>query len=329
MSERWEEGTRHPERRFCEVAIVGGGPAGLTAGLYCARAALKTVLFEEKVAGGQLWNTQDIEDYPGFRHVTGAELAQRFEEHARDFGLDIQPYAVQEVYADGELRVVRTLDGPEYAAAAVIVCSGGEPVKLGVPGEEELAGRGVSYCAVCDGPFFQDQEVAVVGGGDSAFQEALFLTRYARRVHLIHRRDEFRASAVLQGELSAHPKVNILRSHQVEGIEGQDRVEAIRLRDAKTGETRRLDVDGVFIFVGFRPRSRLFRDHVRHDASLYLLTDDRMETSIPGVFAAGDVRAQLARQITTAVGDGTTAALAAAHRVEELRREGVLPASGG
>ncbi len=302
-----------------DVIIVGGGPAGLAAGLYAARMNLRTVLLERGPLGGQLLNTELIEDYPGFESILGAELAEKMGEHARKFGLDIRdfaPVAGIEVAEDGT-KVVRLEDGSEVRAPALILAAGGLPRKLGVPGEVEFAGRGVSYCAVCDGAFFKGQELAVVGGGDAALEEGDFLTRYASRVHVIHRRDQFRAQPVLQERARANPKIAFILNAQVQEITGDGQVSSVRY--VQDGESKELPVGGVFIFVGFLPNSDLVGSHVDHDSAGYLLTDRDMQTSIPGLWAVGDVRAQLTKQIATAVGDGTTAAVAASQYVEELR----------
>jgi thioredoxin reductase (NADPH) len=299
-----------------DVIIVGGGPAGMTAGLYTSRAKLKSLLIEKKLPGGQLWNTELIEDYPGFESITGAELAQRMESQVRRLGLEIEADGVVCIKPDERRKVVELESGKELIAKAVIVTTGGEPRKLGVVGEEELQGRGVSYCALCDGAFFQDQVIAVVGGGDSAVEEGEFLTRYASKVYLIHRREEFRAQAALLDKARRNPKIETILNSTVEEIHGTDSVEYLTIK--REGKLERLDVTGVFVFIGFIPNIQLFCGHVNHDKHGYIITNDRMETSIPGLFAAGDLRAQLTRQITTAVGDGTTAAIAAQHFVEAI-----------
>ena len=304
-----------------DVVVVGAGPAGLTAGLYCARANLTTALLERGIPGGQLLNTDVIEDWPGEEHITGAELAQKFDAHTRKFGIELIMKNVSQIYVDGDRKIVETDDGDVFAALAVIVTAGGEPRKLDAPGEKELQGKGVSYCGVCDGPFFKDQVMAVIGGGDSAFQEAVYLTRFASKVYLIHRRDEFRAQKDLQERAFKNPKVEVIRSHVVERIVGDDKVESAVIQNVKDDSTRTLELGAVFIYVGFNPYGpRLFRDHLKHDEQCYILTDTKMETETPGVFAAGDTRAQLARQITTAVGDGTTAAIAAEQYIEGLKK---------
>jgi thioredoxin reductase (NADPH) len=303
-----------------DLIIIGGGPAGLTAGLYAARANMSVILLEGKDTGGEILNTELIEDYPGFESVTGAELAQKMAEHARKFGLKIETYArVKQIRVDGDRKVVELEDGTTHRAYAVIVTVGGEPTKLGVPGEAEYHGRGVSYCAVCDGAFFKGSDLAVVGGGDSAFQEGLFLTRFAKKLHLVHRRAEFRAQAILQDRLLAKDLVHTVTPATVKEIGGDG--SAVKWMDVdRDGKVERIPVEGVFIFVGFKPVGKeLFADHIAHDENGYLITDQYMQTSIPGVYAAGDTRAQLAKQITTAVGDATTAVLHAERYIEELK----------
>ncbi len=312
-----------------DVIIVGGGPAGLCAALYAGRGMLKTLLIERGVPGGELLNTELIEDYIGFERILGRELAEKMTNHARKFGAEFVTDTVEAIERDGEGGFrVRTELGRTYRAPAVIVTAGGTPSKLNVPGEQEYAGRGVSYCAVCDGAFFKGETLAVVGGGDAAVEEADYLTRYAAKVYLVHRRDQLRASPILQQRAFANPKIEMIWNKVVEEIEGEARgVTALRLKDTVTGEVSRLAVGGVFIFIGFRPNTGIIREHVTHDANGYLVTDANMMTSIPGLFAAGDVRAQLTRQITTAVGDATTAAIAVQKYLAERREQAALGAA--
>ena len=275
---------------------------------------LKAVVLERGFPGGELLNTELIEDYPGFETILGHELAQKFAEHAAKFGAEFQNGVVVESVSkrpDGVFET-RTESGDVYESPAVIVTAGGTPVKLGIPGELEYAGKGVSYCAICDGAFFRDQTIAVVGGGDAATEEADFLTRYADKVYLIHRRDELRSSKILQQRIFANPKVEVIWNTVVESVEGdaQGLVKTLKLRDVVTGAASDLAATGMFVFVGFRPNTGIIDGHVDHDDMGYLLTDANMHTSIRGLFAAGDVRAQLTRQVTTAVGDATTAAIA-------------------
>src|SRR3954452_17216752 len=243
------------EEHLWDVLIVGGGPAGLTAGLYAARANLKAVLVERLLPGGELLNTDLIEDYPGFVSVTGRELAEKMEEHARAFGLRIDSETVLKIERDDGHFVTRTEDGPEYRSKTVIMTAGGVPRKLEVPGEEELAGRGVSYCAVCDGPLFKNKVLAVAGGGDSAFQEGLYLTRHASKVYIIHRRNEFRAQPILQDKARENEKIEFITSAAIEEIGGERTVEWAKVKNLKDGTSTTLPLDGVFIFIGFTPNS--------------------------------------------------------------------------
>ncbi len=301
-----------------DVAIIGGGPAGLTAGLYAARANMNAVLFDAKGVGGEILNTDLIEDYPGFASITGRELAEKMAEHATKFGLKVEIQGVTKVSSDGDRKILEMADGTTHTAAAVILTVGGEPIKLGVPGEEEFNGKGVSYCAVCDGAFFKGADLAVVGGGDSAFQEGLFLTRFGKKLYVIHRRSTYRAQAILQERLLSIDMVEPLTPATIKEIGGENIVQWMDVDH--DGVIKRIPVDGVFIFVGFKPLGReLFEEHIDHDKDGYILTDSNMRTNIPGVYAAGDCRAQLARQITTAVGDATTALLHAERYIEELK----------
>jgi thioredoxin reductase (NADPH) len=317
------------EREY-DIAVVGGGPAGLTAALYAGRALKRTLLLEAGLPGGELLNTEAIEDYPGFNSITGPELASKMAEHALSFGAELVSARVSAIVPlpDGRQRIEVEEEEPYYAKA-VIVTAGGQPRKLEVPGEQEYAGRGVSYCAVCDGAFFRGEHLAVVGGGDAAIEEAAFLTRYASKVTVIHRREEFRAQPLLLERARQNPKIEFLLDTVVEEITGDEsRVTSLRLRNVRTGERSEFAVGGVFIFVGFIPNTQLVAGHVEHDAQGYYLTDANMRTSIPGIFAAGDVRAQLTRQVTTAVGDGTTAAIAATKYVEEELAQPEMAAVG-
>ena len=305
-----------------DVVIIGAGPAGMTAALYAGRSMLKTVVLERGAPGGELLNTEVIEDYPGFEHVLGYELAEKFESHARKFGAEFrQATAVTVRRVDDGWFETTTDSGDVYRSPAAIVTAGGTPIKLNIPGEQEYAGKGVSYCAICDGAFFKEHVVAVVGGGDAAVEEADFLTRYASKVYLIHRRAEFRASKLLQQRIFANPKVEIIRDTVVDRIEGdaQGLVHNLALRNTKTGETSNLAATGIFVFIGFRPNTGIIDGHFDHDEMGYIRTDTHMQTSIPGLFAAGDLRAQLTRQVTTAAGDGTTAAIAVEKYLTKLR----------
>ena len=313
-----------------DLIIVGGGPAGLCAAMYAGRGMLKAVLLERGVPGGELLNTEWIDDYPGFEHVLGRDLAQKMAAHAVVFGADIRQENVEAITRrDDGIFEVTTSSGTAYEAPTVILTAGGTPTKLGVPGEQEYAGRGVSYCAVCDGAFFKAETIAVVGGGDAAVEEADYLTRYAEKVYVIHRRDEFRASRILQERLFANPRIEVIWNKRVRELQGGPTgLQALRLEDTVTGGETILPVTGCFIFIGFRPNSGLVKEHFAHDASGYVITDDRMMTSIPGLFAAGDLRVQLTRQVTTAVGDATTAAIAVEKYLKD-RQRGVVGAKVG
>ncbi len=301
-----------------EVAIVGGGPGGLTAGLYCARATRKTIIFEKYLVGGQIANTDLVEDYPGFESIDGRELAEKMSAHAKKFGVENVADEVTDIWNEGDFKMLATASGKLYLVKAVILSTGGSPNKLGVDGEERLYGKGVSYCAICDGAFFKGQVLAVVGGGDAALEEGGFLTKYASKVYLIHRRDEFRAAKIVQERAKANPKMEMILNSVVESVNGENRVESVTVKNVKSGEIRDIPVGGVFPFIGFTPNSNVTREELKKDSGGYIVTDDHMQTSIPGIFACGDVRSQLVRQITNAVGDGTTAAVAAEHHIEAI-----------
>jgi thioredoxin reductase (NADPH) len=310
-----------------DVIIVGAGPAGLCAAMYVGRGLLRGLTIERGAPGGELLNTDLIEDYIGFESIKGWELAQKMTEHAKKFGAEIVTDTVERIRKaeDGWFEVA-TARGQRYRAPAVILTAGGTPVKLGVPGEQEYAGKGVSYCAVCDGAFFKGEVLAVVGGGDAAVEEADYLTRYASKVYIVHRRDQFRASKILQERAFANPKIEVVWNKKVLEIKGTARgTDHLVLEDTVTGGRSTLQVGGVFIFVGFKPNTGLVEGarggHLKHDAAGYLVTDERMMTSLPGLFAAGDVRSQLTRQITTAVGDATTAAIAVEKYLAAARKK--------
>lgn len=283
---------------------------------------------ERGIPGGQLWNTEDIDDYPGFGLVQGPELAQKMQQHAEKFGAEIETASVTAIWSDGDEKVVETDDGTQHRALVVIVTAGGEPRKLGVPGEQELAGKGVSYCAVCDGAFFKGERIAVVGGGDSAVEECAYLTRYGSEVFIIHRRDQFRAQPILVEQMEATGKVRKVLDSVVEEIVGDERVRGLKIKNLKTGEESELEVGAVFPFVGFIPHSDIFREDIELDDGGYIVSDEKMSTSIPGIFVAGDVRSQYVRQISNAVGDATVAALAASAYIDSLKLTRLKAAAG-
>jgi thioredoxin reductase (NADPH) len=290
--------------------------------MYAGRSMLKSVVLERGFPGGELLNTEVIEDYPGFEHVLGHELAQKFADHAAKFGAEFKTGVIVECVqkADDGSFETRTDAGDIYKSPAVIVTAGGTPIKLGIPGEAEYAGKGVSYCAICDGAFFREQVIAVVGGGDAAVEEADFLTRYASKVYLIHRRGDLRASKILQKRLFENSKIEVIWNAIVDEVEGdaQGLVKNLKLRDVNSNQARDLAVQGMFVFIGFRPNTGIIDGHIDHDDMGYLRTDANMQTSMRGLFAAGDVRSQLTRQVTTAVGDATTAAIAAEKYLKAL-----------
>jgi thioredoxin reductase (NADPH) len=294
------------------VIIIGSGPAGYTAALYTARANLEPLVFEGSVtAGGALMTTTDVENYSGFPEgILGPELMDKFRAQAERFGAELVPDDVTAVDLTGEVKVVRTADGTEYRAHAVILAMGSGYRKLGLPTEDELSGHGVSWCATCDGFFFRDQDIAVVGGGDSAMEEALFLTRFAKSVTVVHRRDELRASKIMQDRAFANDKIRFAWNSEVTGISGSGAVEAVTLTDTETGKTRELPVTGMFIAIGHDPRSELIKGQVDLDEEGYALVDgSSTRTNLPGVFASGDLVDHTYRQAVTAAGTGCAAAL--------------------
>ena len=299
-----------------QVVIIGGGPAGLSAGLYASRAGLKSLLIERGMFGGQIVNAQRVENYPGFPEgIAGSELGRLMQQQATIYGLETVTAGVLGI-EPGPTHKVFSSDGT-FEADAVIIAAGSQYRRLGVPGEDRLLGRGVSYCATCDGFFFRDQEVAVVGGGDTAITDALDLTQLAARVYVIHRRNELRASRVLQERAFAQPRLNFLWDTVVEEIAGEEEVRELKLRNLKTGQRPSLAVAGVFVAVGLKPNSEPFAAALELDEGGHIGTNDLMETSVPGIFAAGDIRRNSARQAVTAAGDGATAALFALRFIQE------------
>jgi len=293
-----------------DVIIIGSGPAGLTAGMYTGRAEMKPLLFTGSEIGGQVSITMEVENYPGFPEgITGPELIQRMQQQAEKFGCRVIVDTVSEVLVDQRPFVVKTVSGKAYRSKSLILTTGARPRRLGVPGEKELTGRGVSYCATCDGFFFRGKQVAIVGGGDAAIEEALFLTRYVDQVKVIHRRDQLRANPALQQRAFASEKFEFIWNTTVTAINGEGRVASVTLQSVETGEEREMPVDGVFIYVGHIPNSQLFEGKLDMDEQGYLITDRFMQTSVPGVFAAGEIQDSRFQQVATSVGQGCAAAL--------------------
>jgi len=300
-----------------EVIIIGGGPAGLTAGIYASRARLHTLLVESALLGGQMTTTEMVENYPGFpQGVTGDELSCLMEEQGKKFGMEIVKQEIIKVSIEEDMKVIQTHEST-YRCEALIICTGTEYRKLGVPGEKEFAGKGVSYCATCDGAFFQDNKIVVVGGGDSALTEALFLTKFVEELTIIHRRDALRGTKIYQERAFANPKIKFLWNSIVQEIKGDMIVRSIVVKNVKTGEIKEFETDGAFLFVGLAPRTQFLKGIVQMDGGGYILTNEDCETSEKGIFAAGDCRKKILRQITTAIGDGATAAFAAQKYLEE------------
>jgi len=297
--------------------MPAASPAGPAAGIYAGRSELQTVIID-RLPGGQLLITEEIENYPGFYEgITGFELSEKLRQHAEKFGAKLESgHTVLEVTQDGELFKVKS-DYGEFSGKTLIWAAGSNPKKLGVPGESEFVGRGVSYCAVCDGAFFKDKVVAVVGGGDSALEEALYLTKFARKVYLIHRRDKFRAVRIIQQRVSKNDKIEPLLNKVVTSINGKDFVESLTLRDVISGQETELPVDGVFIFIGNEPNTAPIAHLVDTDPGGFVITDEEMRTKTPGLFAAGDVRSKPLRQVVTAAADGAVAAMSATKYLEE------------
>lgn len=298
------------EKKIYKVIIVGGGPAGLTAGLYTSRSRLNTLLIEIGLLGGQMTITELIENYPGFpQGINGDELSRLMEEQAKRFELEVVSQDVVEVKLEGDKKVVKTEEG-SYLCEALIICTGTEYRKLEVPGEKEFAGKGVSYCATCDGAFFKDSQIVVVGGGDSALTEALYLTKFVKELTIVHRRDALRGTKIYQERVFANPKIKLLWNSVIQEIKGDSVVRSVIVKNVKTGEVNEHPIEGAFLFVGLLPRTQFLKGLVNVDEAGYIVTDENCETSVKGIFAAGDCRKKLLRQVATAVGDGATAAFA-------------------
>ena len=302
---------------FYDLVIIGGGPGGLSAAIYAMRAAMKTVLVEKGITGGQVTMSDEVENYPGFTHISGAELSMKFTQHAQSYDLEMISQEVTALDPGLAYHTVKLANGQALKAHAVILATGGSPKKLDVPGEREFYGKGVSYCATCDGFFFRGKTVVVVGGGDSAAEEALYLAKLCKKVYVAHRRDELRASKILQQRIFDDCNIEMLWNTVVTDIRaGNDGVDRVGLKDTVTTQTRELDVDGVFIFIGFNPNNELVPAGTRMNADGMVVTSEKCETNSPGVYVIGDLREKFARQIVLSAADGCTAALAAAYFVE-------------
>ncbi|OGF05997.1 MAG: thioredoxin-disulfide reductase [Candidatus Edwardsbacteria bacterium RIFOXYD12_FULL_50_11] len=300
-----------------DIAILGAGPAGLTAGLYAGRGGLKAAIIEKMMPGGLVANTERIDNYPGFPEgISGYELAQRMEQQAKKFGAEILSAQADSVSAHDKFQLIALSDGSTVKSRALIIATGAFPKTLGVPGEKELLGKGVSYCAVCDGAFFKNQPVAVLGGGDSAVQEAIYLAGLASKVTVIHRRNALRAADSIQKIAFANDKIEFAWNKEILAIAGSTGVTGIKVMDKQTLAEEVIPVTGAFIYVGYKPNSDLVKDAVKTDQQGYIITDENMAASAPGIFACGDIRKKLVRQISGAVGDGATAAIAAQQYLE-------------
>lgn len=309
------------EEKIYDVVIIGAGPAGMTAAVYTSRGNLSTLMIERGIPGGQMANTEEVENYPGFEHILGPELSTKMFDHAKKFGAEYAYGDVQEII-DGEAYKTIKAGGKEYKARSIIITTGAEYKKMGVPGEKELGGRGVSYCAVCDGAFFRNKELVVVGGGDSAVEEGVYLTRFASKVTIVHRRDQLRAQKILQDRAFANEKIDFIWNHTVKSINDENgKVGSVTLASTVDDSEQEFKADGVFIYIGMLPLTKPFTELGILNETGYILTNEKMETSIPGIFAAGDVREKTLRQIVTATGDGSIAAQAAQHYIEELHEK--------
>lgn len=306
------------EERIYDVIIIGAGPAGMTAGVYASRGNLDTLMIERGMPGGQMADTEDIENFPGFESILGAELSNKMFEHAKKFGTEYAYGDVQGVEVDGDYKIV-TAGDKKYKTKTVIVATGAQYRKLGVEGEEELTGRGVSYCAVCDGAFYKDKEIVVIGGGDSAVEEGMYLTKFAKKVTVIHRRDKLRAQKIIQDRAFANEKMDFIWNAEVESFNGVDgKLASVTLKDTETGETREHETSGAFVYIGMDPLSEPFESLGIVDEDGYIPSNENMETSVAGVYSAGDIRVKDLRQIVTATGDGSIAAEQAQKFVESV-----------
>lgn len=301
-----------------DVVIIGAGPAGMTAALYASRANLSVVMLDRGIYGGQMNNTADIENFPGFKSVLGPDLSKDMYESSTQFGAEYAYGSVESIRDDGATKLVKTDMGDEFEAKVVIIGTGSEYKKLGVPGEEDFSGRGVSYCAVCDGAFFKGTDVVVVGGGDSAIEEGLYLTQLASKVTVIHRRDQLRAQKIIQDRAFANPKMEFVWNSNVTEVVGEGKVTGVKVNNNQTGEDSFIEAAGVFIYVGVKPMTAAFADLGILDEQGWIPTDDHMHTKVPGILSVGDVRKKDLRQITTAVGDGGVAGQQAYEYIQAL-----------
>lgn len=303
------ETSQEPRPEIENVIIIGSGPAGWSAAIYTARANLRPLLITGNELGGQIATTTEVENFPGFEQIQGPELAERMQRQSERFGTEVLVDFVTEVDVNGPPFTVRTASGKELRAKGIVAATGATARRMGVPGEDRLTGRGVSYCATCDGFFFRNKEVVVVGGGDSALQEALFLTKFASRVRIVHRRDQLRGGAVLQRRARENPKIEFVWNTVVESVNGQDKVESLSVRNLLTGKASELKTDGVFVYIGHLPNNALFIDKLAMDEEGYLVTDKLMRTSVPGIFAAGEIQDHRFKQAATSAGQGVAAAM--------------------
>lgn len=314
-------GVRNMSEKIYDVIIIGAGPAGMTAAVYTSRANLSTLMLERGVPGGQMANTEEVENYPGFDTILGPELSTKMFDHAKKFGAEYAYGDVKEIIDGEEYKTIKA-GSKEFKARSIIISSGAEYKKIGVPGEKELGGRGVSYCAVCDGAFFKEKELFVIGGGDSAVEEGVYLTRFASKVTIVHRREELRAQKILQDRAFANEKISFIWNHTLKQInEDGGKVGGVTLVSTANGEETELKADGVFIYIGMLPLTKPFEELGILNATGYIETNDLMQTRVPGIFAAGDVREKTLRQIVTATGDGSIAAQSVQHYVEELKEK--------
>ena len=304
-----------------DVAIIGAGPAGISAAIYAARGGLKTVVFEKGLIGGQIVLTTEVENYPGFEEtVSGFDIIDKMKKHADKFGVDFKEEEVTELQMEGFQKQVKTRKA-EYPVKSIILATGAQSQKLNVPGEDKYTGRGVSYCATCDGALYRDKVVSMIGGGDSAVEEAMFLTKFAKKVYLVHRRDQLRAVKIIQDRAFKNDKIEFVWDSIVQEIKGGDFVENLVVYNKKTKKTTELKVDGVFVYIGIIPNNELFKDKLKLDERGFVITDETMQTNIEGVYAAGDIIHKVLRQVVTAAGDGATAAFAAEKWIEENKEK--------